>query len=423
MDWFHAASIGAADRRKAGAEVSTQDLWHNVVIGAYSRPSAEGRAMNHAERWRVELTSRIYDCALEPGQWSAVLDEMRSALGFANGLLRFSAVDGGEAAFEAAANVDPTYLACAEEYRDDIPRLWGGNERLSRAPLGIPLVLSQQPEAWRRNRFIREWAAPQGLDDGVTAPLARSGVRFSRIVFAQARRRGDVDQAQTDMLRALAPHMRRALQVAERLAEGDAPGDGSLEGRFSAAPAALFLLDRRRRLLRANAAADGLLAARAPVRLVGGTLTAEPDGDFEAMALGAAQGGFSPAVVLEDDRRAWIARATPVGWADALRRLAPQAVVLVALVAARARPPEGLAADLEQNFGLTPAEARVALHLAEGGDTASAASRFGVSRNTVRVQLAGIMGKLGRHAQRDVVDLVAALAEARRAAAAFSGRD
>lgn len=188
--------------------------------------------MDHSDRRRVELTSRVYDCALEWAQWGAVLDEVRSALGFATALLRISAADGRDAGFHASAGVAPEFLSCADEYRNDIPKLWGGNERLNRAPLGIPLVLSHQPEAWRRNRFTWEWTKPQGVDDGVTVPLARSGAHFSRVVFGLGRRQGQVGQDQTDMLRALAPHMRRSLQVAELLAAWDETGPNLLEARF-----------------------------------------------------------------------------------------------------------------------------------------------------------------------------------------------
>lgn len=54
---------------------------------------------------------------------------------------------------------------------------------------------------------------------------------------------------------------------------------------------------------------------------------------------------------------------------------------------------------LVQNFGLTQTEARLAVHLAEGGSVAGYAEIFGVSVGTVRSQLKSIFAKTGVNRQ------------------------
>lgn len=66
-------------------------------------------------------------------------------------------------------------------------------------------------------------------------------------------------------------------------------------------------------------------------------------------------------------------------------------------------------------FGLTRAEARLALHLASGGSLASAAATFGVRLSTLRSQLMQVYGKTSTNRQ---VELVALL---HRSALALSG--
>jgi DNA-binding CsgD family transcriptional regulator len=60
---------------------------------------------------------------------------------------------------------------------------------------------------------------------------------------------------------------------------------------------------------------------------------------------------------------------------------------------------------LAERFDLTPAEARVAIHLVEGGDIASYALAAGVSPGTVRTHLKAIFAKTGVNRQAALVKL------------------
>jgi DNA-binding CsgD family transcriptional regulator/tetratricopeptide (TPR) repeat protein len=66
---------------------------------------------------------------------------------------------------------------------------------------------------------------------------------------------------------------------------------------------------------------------------------------------------------------------------------------------------------LRDLFGLTPAEARLALALVEGLPPAQAAARFGLSRNTVQAQLARIFEKTGVARQSGLMRLMMRLAD------------
>jgi DNA-binding NarL/FixJ family response regulator len=60
-------------------------------------------------------------------------------------------------------------------------------------------------------------------------------------------------------------------------------------------------------------------------------------------------------------------------------------------------------------YGLTTAEANVAVHLASGETVSDAAESLGVSRTTLRNELVAAMAKLGVHRQAEMVALVAGL--------------
>ena len=65
-------------------------------------------------------------------------------------------------------------------------------------------------------------------------------------------------------------------------------------------------------------------------------------------------------------------------------------------------------AQLLRSFGLTPAEQKLARHLAAGGRLDEAARVFGLSRHTVRNQLRAVFAKLGVQRQVDLMRLLLA---------------
>jgi DNA-binding CsgD family transcriptional regulator len=73
-------------------------------------------------------------------------------------------------------------------------------------------------------------------------------------------------------------------------------------------------------------------------------------------------------------------------------------------------PPVELVQSL---FGLTPAEARVARSLAGGETIEAIASARGVSQNTIRMQVRGVLEKTGCNRQVDIVALLTAISPAR----------
>lgn len=78
------------------------------------------------------------------------------------------------------------------------------------------------------------------------------------------------------------------------------------------------------------------------------------------------------------------------------------------LVVNRIEMSAGLPSDclVKALFDLTPAEARLAHHLASGQSLATAASAFGLSSSSARTYLARIFSKTGTHSQHELVALL-----------------
>ena len=108
-------------------------------------------------------------------------------------------------------------------------------------------------------------------------------------------------------------------------------------------------------------------------------------------------------LIEREGQRPLIMNAVPV---PTLGEDAPHTVLLLIDLDATPLPQAGV---LEQVFRLTPAEARLALLLADGATTTEAAATLGVSVATTRTQLAAIFAKTHTRRQAELVMLLSRL--------------
>jgi DNA-binding CsgD family transcriptional regulator len=183
--------------------------------------------------------------------------------------------------------------------------------------------------------------------------------------------------------------------------------------RFSAG---VILLDPRARVVYANAAAGALGAPDGPLRRRGATLTAQSPShtkrlaELIRLALGGVPAGAmslpGPAdgtlltLLVSSVRGRDAGRFADLGTADA--------AVLLFIVdpANRGRVPLAWIMDA---YGLTPAEARVALAAASGASTPETARRLAVSPNTVKTHLRRVFAKTATARQAELARLIASI--------------
>lgn len=179
----------------------------------------------------------------------------------------------------------------------------------------------------------------------------------------------------------------------------------------------VILVDSAGSVVTVNAAAEAIMAQTHVLHIHGGQLHAQRQTDQQLLlrhirekseqqsANDAVPGCYAAFALLRDDHplpvTVMVRPGPPFGPVSApLRRTA---TVILRDPARRL----GLASpDLEQLFGLSPAEARLAQLLADGLSTEEAALQLGVSRNTVRSQLQAVFAKTGTNRQGDLVRLL-----------------
>lgn len=162
--------------------------------------------------------------------------------------------------------------------------------------------------------------------------------------------------------------------------------------------AGVLLLERDATVRYANGAASAILERRDPLVLLNGRLAARDttvSARLRALVCDAPAGGRPAAVVLPSPAARW----SLIAHICARAGHGPVAAVLVDPGA----PPRIDSAHLRDLFGLTGAEARLAVLLLEGLPPAQSARRLGISVHTVRSQLRELFAKTGTRRQSELV--------------------
>ena len=241
------------------------------------------------------------------------------------------------------------------------------------------------------------------------APLIHSGVTLHR-----TRQKGDFNGADIERFKFLLPHIERAVRIGFQLGTFGAIQRASLE-LLDGNAQAIIVLDRQGHVIFANQAALDLVAAQDGIMLSPGGISLLgrfDDGKLqgllgEALAIPENTPNISSGVMRVDrpsGKRPYVLTVSPLRQVSTLMTLAKPAIcVLITDPERQDLLPANLLRTL---FGLTPAEARLAVRLARGDALDSIAAELDISYATARTQLAVIFRKTGTRRQGELVKLL-----------------
>jgi DNA-binding CsgD family transcriptional regulator len=261
-----------------------------------------------------------------------------------------------------------------------------GDEMLPRAEL-------------ERTEFYQDFCRHHEIHDIHKVMLARTGERQISLGLLKPKRAAN-HAAERKLTRRLAPHIRRSLALANRIADSE-DARGALGDALDLASAAVFFLDRRGRVRLCSGPAAQLAARRDGLVIERGRLRAlHPDDDLQLAAHLAGK---------TDAPSASIRRPTPLAphrvFAVPRPRGGEHGIALMAIVTATPTP-RAIEAVLRHGYALTTAEIRVAVRVGHGASPRQVAEELGVSWYTVRAQLRQIFAKTGVRRQAELVELV-----------------
>jgi DNA-binding CsgD family transcriptional regulator len=352
----------------------------------------------------------IYDAAVEPDCWTKLLRRLAEAV---DGELPGLAGTPG-ATEPIIPDAEGRFLETWGDYftRFEMQYQCFSSLRVGEVSTGWDMLGERE---YYRNEYYADWLQPQRLRHCLTSKIWASESAMGGLGVFRASHKPNFGPVEKRFLSELMPHLQQAIGFGWRIAALDAERR-ALAGLLDALPMAVILLDgggvlrgTNREADRLLATGDGMAADREGLRAA----SPEETGALRRLTLQAAAtgngNGDSAGGVLTlrrpSGRRPLQVFVTPLGrdTASTWHPHRPAAAVFVSDPEAASPPP---AARFAGAYGLTAAQANVAVGLAEGKALDEIADQAGVQVNTVRAHLKEIFAKTATRRQSELVRLL-----------------
>jgi len=352
----------------------------------------------------AELVDRIYECSVVPESWPCVLDELG----------RLVEGTGGTLFITKGNNVKLTSSPASSERAGRLVKegwFWRG-QAITRAFASHHAGFLTNddifsPGEWDSEPMIRDFFRPQGISwfAGTTFRIPTS--ENVLLIVPRWTERGPIERDIVRKLDELRPHLARSALISARLQLERARVAGET---LAALGLPALVLNDCGKVLAANALIEGL-TPYVQWRALDRVSLADSSANRllqDAMAtIGADERSVRSFPLRDADSGAtMVAHLIPVRLSarDIFVRCVA-ALVLTPVVRPQA-PPVELVRSL---FDLTPAEARVARSLVSGKSAQAIASEGGVSLNTIRTHVRGLLEKTGCNRQSEVITLLSSV--------------
>jgi DNA-binding CsgD family transcriptional regulator len=349
----------------------------------------------------LHLIELVYDCAVDPALWPSTLEAIAAALDSpAASINVLDLTTRGERTLVHAGIAPDAQARYHALFRGLNPFAHGMLlQPIDRPATSDELVTEAELLA---SRMYREWAAPQGFRHVMLTTLMRDQARLAFIGVTRRHDQPRYGEADKAAMARLAPHVRRAVTIADLIDHRGLERD-DLAAALDAQATAILILDEGGRLVHANAAGRALVASGDLLTVRDGMVRPwDRAGAAAFQALAEGRGPDDVRLARRDGGHA-ILSGLPLG-----RGRRPGGAGRTALfIQGRAAAPNA-AEIVGRTYRLTAAELRVLLGLAEGLTPQDIAGRWGIAPSTVRSQLRSLFVKTGTGRQSDLVTLLLA---------------
>lgn len=358
----------------------------------------------------LHLIGEIYDCAVDAERWPATLERLA---GIFNGRdVAISLHDQANPGFVMRAqwNIDPAFEeVMLENYPINpmLPAVWYSSVDEPYSVLG-----TIDEEILKQTQWYANTMARFGYRDSIVSLLAKSTAQFGSFSIQRTTDKPPYGAEDLNLLRKLAPHVRRAVFISDLLRARRLEG-AVLSATLELLTVGVLLTDKNGRVLHANGAAerildDGSVLARDQDRLMARNAVSSKElGQAIANAANGTtlDGGGAVVPLRSEDGSELAAWVLPLD--GGLRRdLGAAFAARVAVFLREIGALDPLPAELfVRRYGITQAECRVLLLLVQGMTLQELAQALGVATATARTHLARLFAKTGTQRQTDLVRL------------------
>lgn len=347
--------------------------------------------------------------ALAPEQWIGALEAMASATHSYRGQL--IGIGGDRAVpFNWVTHSDDAILT-------DFVAIDGGNPAVSfrvaaGEAAGVGEVVAERDYAARRRQIgensYEAFCTKFDLPFGAQTVLARDPGRMIGLALLRTHADGATSAADRALFAAVVPHVRAAVDLQTAI---EARGLQLLLGNYDAIAAAAILVDSRGAIVDMTPTAERVLRDTPQLDVAGGAFRCRTPRDSLALTQGisAVLSGTVPAidlVLLGEHGLPLAASIYALPATEWSLRHVPHVIVVLR---ARTTSAATLGAMLRTTYGLTQAEAEIAVAIDAGVERHAIAAARGAALGTVRQQIKTIFAKLGVRREAELLTLIAAL--------------
>jgi DNA-binding CsgD family transcriptional regulator/PAS domain-containing protein len=360
------------------------------------------------------LVESVYDTSLDSARWPAFLSMLAQQL---SGVLPTLFIHDTRAHSGALAINVGYDSEIVRAYKDHFAErnIWlrSGNHLLTPGSVRTSHVMCSR-RAFLASEWYTDYCRPLNISQGIGATMHRDAMVTSNIAIFAGDDRAEFAGEEIALLKALMPHMQRALKIHMHVAEANLR-QGEFVDAMEPLAVGVILVTASARVLFANRSArrlldnrDGLMINRQGL----GALRSRESNALRALigctvssiGQGQSQSGGGLNITRPNGRRALQVLVSPIRPQQSLH-LGERAAAAIYVT-----DPEQVSEKPEivliRLYGLTPAEAKVAALIVRGMSARQAAERLAISYNTVKSHLKRVFAKTGTKRQGDLIRLI-----------------
>jgi DNA-binding CsgD family transcriptional regulator len=353
------------------------------------------------------IVEKLYEAVLDLDLWPDAIQSVADGLGCAGAALLSNARPIG-----LWVRVDPAARALFENRFVSRNPVHAYVARARAAPGYRPGISTDRDIAasldLQRTAYFNEFLRPYDGNASLVFDLGVNGITAA-LNLSRTARQGAFTGGELEAAQALHPHVTRAFWLSAKLAERRRFGDGIFDA-LERSRFAVFLLDAEGRIAHASARGETLLRERNGLRCERGVLCAlrsDATAALHKLVAGAVLPGSrtgGSCSIPRSLRLPLTVTVTPLR-SDRSAFFEANSSAIVCVFDPTS-PLELSSAHLREAFGLSAAEARVAVKLLEGLDQKEIARALDISFFTVRAHLSQIFQKTHTNRQSEFVGLV-----------------
>jgi DNA-binding CsgD family transcriptional regulator/PAS domain-containing protein len=364
-----------------------------------------------SEQTVSELLDLLYESAATPAVWQHFLTRLAEVMGATHAAVILDDFLNRQysVGFQAGFSSEAQKLYSERVGDDDLllrraisqPKGWIG--------IGQSLVRDDElVKAHVYNEYMRFY----DIFNECGSLITYDGSVCQALTVLRPKRAGRFSKPHVTLLSLLTPHLKRALRLHYKVTDLKAAA-GNLRSAIDAVSTAIILFDSAGRVLHANPSAQRLLASGDALFIKDGRVLAQSIRESLTLqrlistALApnfqTTENEIGTALVQRRKGLPFEILVTPLKSDSVLSGEHTAAAMFVVDPDQRVRPAKEL---LQGLFGLTPAEARVAVLLSDGTPVRQISETLGVSRNTLKTQIGCVYGKIGINRQSELIRLL-----------------